>query len=120
MCGGMKREDERPVQAPQNFTYTPPKMGDVYAQYRATGQIPYSYYGVGAPTREGELELLRKSYPGAFADAPTPTPSAPKDPKYAKMDGLGGVFQNLLQAISKSLREKHPDAGFRPVNKYGF
>ena len=73
MCGGMRHEEERQAPPPrQDFTYTPPDLRSLYNQFRETGQVPYSYYGVGAPTREGELEAMRGSYPGAFS-----TPSAP-------------------------------------------
>jgi hypothetical protein len=81
MCGGA--EDDK--------TYTAPKTADVYKQYRDTGQIPYSYYGVGAPTREGEMDLVRRSYPNAFSQASGQPMGSSSDP----MQKIRAILQQL-------------------------
>lgn len=55
-----------------DMVYTAPDMRDVYKQWRDTGRVPYSYYGAGAPTRDGELEAVKSSYPGAFSQVTAP------------------------------------------------
>jgi len=74
MCGGMTLGNRKPERNSTDTTYAPPKLPDVYGQFRETGQVPYSYYGVAAPTREGELDLVRKSYPTAFSQSTAAAP----------------------------------------------
>ena len=86
-----------PVATPVS-TYTPPDLKDLYEAFRSTGNVPYSYYGVSAPTRKGELDLVRKSYPGAFSPGSAAAPEREVDPlaeKLLSMGPLGAIFSGM-------------------------
>ena len=102
MCGGAEREPKN-----SGGTYTPPALESNYQTFRDTGNVPYSYYGVGAPTREGEVDLVRKSYPGAFSQAAPPA---------AGGQGSGNnIFSDILAALqtftSRSAGPRSPGDG---------
>lgn len=90
MCGGAERQQPAPAPAPApkpTENYTAPDLRSLYATFKETGTVPYSYYGQGAPTRDGEIEALKKSFPGAFtapparpAPRPQPAPQQPQRP----------------------------------------
>jgi hypothetical protein len=100
MCGGAEHKDPRkPVDdRSSEFTYKAPELDSVYQQYRDTGQVPYSYYGVGGPTREGEFDLVRKSYPGAYTPVAQPPAPAPAPHTFRK-PGVADTMIMLLQKL---------------------
>lgn len=92
MCGGA--EKPKPTLEPkQDFTYAPPDLKSLYETFRETGTVPYSYYGVNAPTREGELDAMKKSYPGAFTAASAPQIQDPRQQQHS--NPLTSLFSAL-------------------------
>ncbi len=115
MCGGAERSQQGQQQpADTGSIYTPPDMKSVYQQFRDTGNIPYSYYGVGAPTREGELDLVRASYPGAFSTVSAQTPAQPQ----RRQRNINPMMAILGTAFSRMFGQRpqhgHPD---RPASQ---
>jgi hypothetical protein len=97
MCGGS--DDRHGPKKPENqpeVAYNPPSLDSLYQAFRESGTVPYSYYGAGAPTREGELDIVRKQHPGAFPTPATPPP-APTPPARPQMPG--GPFGMLFSAL---------------------
>ena len=83
-----------------DMVYTAPNVRDVYKQWRETGHIPYSYYGVGAPTREGEVEALKRSFPTAFSQPPAPATQAPQSNRPSNQSPSQNVpFPSLFRAL---------------------
>ncbi len=100
MCGG---SDEAPATPPAaTETYAAPDLKGVYQTFRDTGNVPYSYYGQGAPTNADELARVKAAYPGSFtAGAPAAPPPAPQH---------HGFLYPIIQAL-RSFGEKHPGNG---------
>jgi len=111
MCGGAENNTSpRPeAQAPAPAqVYTPPSLDSVYQMFRDSGTVPYSYYGVNSPTRDGELDLVKKSYPGAFSQstAPASVPASTRQPsgvdpliaRLMKMGPIGAIMGGLAMA----------------------
>ncbi len=110
------KQPEAPKAPEPKEIYTPPPVGDLYKQFSETGRVPYSYYGVSAPTREGELDLVRASYPGAFSmeqppapsPTPTPTPDQGNQSPWSQLGPLGGLL-DILFSLGRSGNNQQPD-----------
>lgn len=120
---GRNEKDREPAApAAPKETYSAPDLRKIYETYKATGQVPYSYYGQGAPTNAEELALVRGSYPGAFTQAaqPQPAPQMPGRPSsifdrlfgalFQGGRGLGQFTENR-QAMRDKVRTLFPNAG---------
>lgn len=95
MCGGAALNRMAPLVAGWmggggGGNYTPPSLQDVYAQFRETGRVPYSYYGAGLPTRDGEADRVRASYPGAFSN-----PAQPGSGQPGGLEGIKNLRANM-------------------------
>lgn len=76
MCGGSDKETRviggvEKSPDPSTYTYTAMSPAEMYAQYRETGQVPYSYYGAGAPSSLAEYNAHRAYYGDSYVDKPT-------------------------------------------------
>lgn len=92
--GGRKQ----PKAPEPTFTYTAPDLRAIYESYAATGKVPYSYYGQGAPTDADELARVRAAYPGAFTQPPTstqPQPSSGQRP-VTGIDHMKNLFRVFM------------------------
>lgn len=92
--GSEDKFDEPAATAP-SLAYTPPDLKSLYAQYKQTGTVPYSYYGAGAPSREEELKAVQAAYPGAFSPAPAPAPTGAPAPNAAPTDPFARLKMSL-------------------------
>jgi hypothetical protein len=95
--GGHGNQPPSPSSTPgptQEEVYTPPDLRKLFKAFQETGTVPYSYYGVSAPTREGELDLVRASYPGAFSMVDTPQAEMP--PAEVQNPKRKDPFENLF------------------------
>jgi hypothetical protein len=95
MCGGSDDEKSHDIDEDRvaSVAYTAPDIRTLYKTFQETGTVPYSYYGAGSPTRRDELELVRKSQPGAF-----PTPTGPQRPGMGDMGNIS-PFAALALAL---------------------
>ncbi len=95
------KQPEKPAEI-----YTAPNINSLYDTFRSTGKVPYSYYGVSAPTDPKELALVKQSYPGAFYQPPTPAPP-PTQPKPAN-PGFNPILA-LISILSQGGSDLSPD-----------
>jgi hypothetical protein len=109
MCGGSENKEKRVIGGsekspdPSTYTYKAMTPAEMDAIYRETGKVPYSLYGVNAPSSMSEYKAHRAFYPENYTDVvqQTTNPNQQTQPNatgYAESDS----FKRLMEAVMKS------------------